>query len=188
MYRKFVATLPMGKPAQNYHGSYILYPQQALVIDLDLVHSLVEGDYLLAQIVGLGGVLDQYAKNHYVEDFLRYCAIAVELGVLDRNEVVIFFTQNMLIPGGAEFGVLPIPVFIDIVGRLESICKAFVDMHRPVSDEPYQSRALAFCNERLGSYLLMKRLTTDFRCEVTALPSNFFGFMHTVVKPGAVGV
>lgn len=187
-YRKFVSSAPLGFPAANYHGCQLLYPGEALAIDIDRVHSFIESAYLLPQIVGVGGILRQYAHGHCVEDFLRYCAFAVEKGILGRDEVTSFFQQGVLIPGGVELGILPIHVFLETIEKLEQVCAAFLEVHKPVSDQPYQSRALAFCNERLGSFLLLKRLTQEFNCDIPGLPSNFFGYMHTVVEPGAIGI
>jgi hypothetical protein len=158
-YRKFISPIPVGRPSRNYHGMYVFNSTEANLIDLAEIQGHVAGDYLVSTPSGLsGGVLAQYNEVHHVVDFLRYMAFAVELNVISKDELMGFFSSTFFVPGGIEFGIFPIPVFLECVGQLRRICLEFLRSHRPVSTDDYQRRALSFCNERVGSYLLLKHM------------------------------
>ena len=53
------------------------------------------------------GYLKEYARDHCVEDLLRFTAEAVAEGVLERDEVRAFFREDVIVPGGVELGVYP---------------------------------------------------------------------------------
>jgi hypothetical protein len=100
--------------------------------------------------------LEQYVKFHHVDDLLRFTAVAVELGALDKTDVSPFFEEHCFIPGGVELGVFPAPFWIAAITALENIVRECVRRY-PEVRPGYQARSWAFCTERLGSYLLMKR-------------------------------
>jgi hypothetical protein len=102
-------------------------------------------------------VLTQYKGAHHVEDLLRFVALAVELGVLDKDDVAPFFDTTVFFPGGLELGVYPAPFWLKHMTGIESVVRACVHTH-PQPRDGYQTRAWAFCAERLGSYLLLKHL------------------------------
>ena len=108
------------------------------------------------------GYLKEYARDHCVEDFLRFAAEAVEQGVLARREVEAFFREDVIIPGGAELGVYPAPFWLECTAQIERVVRACVARHATVRDG-YQARLWSFCAERLGSHLVLKR----FRSEVS---------------------
>jgi hypothetical protein len=107
------------------------------------------------------GYLKEYARDHCVEDLLRFCAAAVDEGVLGRREVVDFFREDVIVPGGVELGVYPAPFWLESTELVERVVRACV-ARRPTVRDGYQARLWSFCAERLGSYLLLKR----FRAEV----------------------
>jgi len=178
-YRKFMAPQPMGIEAQNYPGLYLVTQQYASQLDLDAIHAQVNTPYLLPQPLALGSLFAQYASCHCIADLLRYTAIAVQLKVLDDQECNAFFNTTHLIPGGIEFGIYPIPVFMEIMEKVVAVASAFLRQHTPVNMDPSQKRAVSFCNERLGSYLLAKHLHQRYG---GAIPASLFGFMHNVVE------
>ncbi|MEO8309763.1 MAG: hypothetical protein ABI520_01215 [Caldimonas sp.] len=106
------------------------------------------------------GYLKEYARDHHVEDLLRFAGAAVEEGVLDGREVLDFFREDVFIPGGLEFGVYPAPFWLAGIESIEKVVRACIARH-PVVREGYQKRNWSFCAERLGSYLLLKRLRAD---------------------------
>ena len=55
------------------------------------------------------GYLKEYARDHHVEDLLRFTGEAVDQGVLERREVQAFFDEDVIVPGGVELGVYPAP-------------------------------------------------------------------------------
>jgi hypothetical protein len=113
------------------------------------------------------GVLREYARDHCVEDLLRFAAEAAEQGVLGRREVEAFFREDVLVPGGAELGVYPAAFWLDATEQIERVVRACVTKHPTVRDA-YQARLWSFCAERLGSWLVLKR----FRSEVAGRPEG----------------
>lgn len=113
------------------------------------------------------GYLKEYARDHCVEDFLRFTAEAVDEGVLARREVESFCREDVIVPGGAELGVYPAPFWLETTAQIERVVRACVAKHATVRDG-YQARLWSFCAERLGSWLLLKR----FRTEVAGRPEG----------------
>ena len=103
------------------------------------------------------GYLKEYARDHHVEDFLLFTAHAVEQGAIDAGEVLAFCREDVLVPGGVELGVYPAAFWLDAIGRIERVVRACVTQH-PRRRDGYQARMWSFCAERLGSWLLLKRL------------------------------
>ena len=108
------------------------------------------------------GYLKEYARDHCVEDLLRFTAEAVDQGVLGRREVTEFFREDVIVPGGVELGVYPAPFWRESTAAIEAVARACVAKHATLRDA-YQARLWSFCSERLGSWLLLKR----FRAEVS---------------------
>jgi hypothetical protein len=109
------------------------------------------------------GDLREYARDHRVEDLLRFVAEATELGVLGRREVESFFREDVIVPGGAELGVYPAAFWLDATEQIERVVRACVARHVTARDA-YQARLWSFCAERPGSWLVLKR----FRAEVAS--------------------
>jgi hypothetical protein len=141
------------------------------------------------------GYLKEYARDHCVEDLLRFAAAAVDEGVLARREVADFFREDVIVPGGVELGVYPAAFWLESTEMVERVVRACVARHPTVRDG-YQARVWSFCAERLGSYLLLKR----FRAEVGAgsgggvqwlarrrWAARFCGQLNLVVADGAQG-
>ncbi len=106
------------------------------------------------------GYLKEFDRDHHVEDLLRFSAEAVEQGVLGDREVLAFFHEDVLVPGGLEFGVYPAPFWLAGIEAIEGIVRACIAKY-PEVREGYQKRNWSFCAERLGSFLLLKRLRAD---------------------------
>ena len=174
-YRKFISPIPVGRPARNYHGMYLFNEVEANIIDIDAMQYQMEGDFLISTPAGVGGVLAQYSQWHSGPDLLRYIAFALEFEIINRDDLLDFFSGAFIIPGGIEFGIFPIPIYLDVIAKLRRICFEFLKIHKPASNDPYQQRALAFCNERLGGYLLIKQLKSIYPGEIF---DRFFGYMH----------
>ncbi len=110
------------------------------------------------------GYLKEYARDHCVEDLLRFAGEAVDQGVLDRDEVLDFFREDIIVPGGVELGVYPASFWLASTESLERVVRACVTRHPTVRDG-YQARLWSFCCERLGSWLLLKRLRAEVAAE-----------------------
>jgi hypothetical protein len=106
------------------------------------------------------GYLKEYARDHHVDDLLRFVAEAVAQGVLGNREVERFFAEDVIVPGGIELGVYPADFWIEGIGKIEDVVRACVRRY-PDQREGYQKRSWSFCAERLGSWLLLRRLRAD---------------------------
>ena len=169
-YRKFISRERISRTPEP------IYPV------MDLVHKgLLEGgslaqlmhpgeqEFLISRVYPFGkkrrrriDLLEQYKRSHHVEDFLRFTAAAVELGVLDKDEVTPFFHEKTFFPGGVELGVYEASFWLQSMSGIESVVRLCLERH-PASKnvtlrDAYQARSWAFCSERLGSYLLLRRL------------------------------
>ena len=110
------------------------------------------------------GYLKEYARDHCVEDLLRFTGEAVDQGVVDRGEVLDFFREDMIVPGGVELGVYPASFWLASTESIERVVRACVARHATARDG-YQARLWSFCSERLGSWLLLKRLRAEVASE-----------------------
>jgi hypothetical protein len=162
-YRKFVSnTRISGVPAANYPVMDVVNRR---MLDNALLHqSMLPGgrEFLVVKPGTVsGGYYNQYKLAHVPEDFLRFTSEAVELGVLTGDEVMPFFRSDAFMPGGIELGVFPTDFWIQTISSIEKVVRACVTRY-PAKRSGYQTRNWAFCVERLGSYLLLKHLTSAY--------------------------
>ena len=165
-YRKFVSRKRITRVSAPKYPSMDLVSKEALgptafaaALDPGEQEFLVSGPFSFGQHWKRRrreNYLEQYVKFHHIDDLLRFTAVAVELGALDKTEVAPFFDEHCFIPGGIELGVFPAPFWIEGITALENIVRECVRTH-PKARAGYQARSWAFCTERLGSYLVMKR-------------------------------
>lgn len=172
-YRKIVSNQKIGRDS-------IEYPSMRIVdADYKIERNIIqpnESGFLIPMPVNIGSLINQYSVSHKLGDLLRYCAVCIDEGILTSAECIEFMNSGILIPGGVELGALPLNHWLSIVNKLSKVSLKFCSLHRPVDDGIYQRRALAFCNERLGSYLLLKELLSIFNNEI---PRDIFGHMVT---------
>lgn len=165
-YRKFMSHTKLGKTADNYQ-----------VMDITSRESLNK-DYLagvmLPQNIGplisqpgqflQNGInynyLYQYKDVHFIEDILRFTAQLIENNIIDKEEAYSFLHEEVFIPGGIELGIYPIDFWMDNMTKLEKVVLECISLF-PKIREGYQSRAWAFCMERIGSFLILKELKKD---------------------------
>lgn len=156
-YRKFLHPRALGEPSSTYAGMRIIRStdniKPAPFKDVELPALLI------SRPKPIGNIYRQYYHSHKAPDILKYTATAIELGVLTPEDSFNFLNFDIIIPGGAEFGTYPAYLFLKIMSKLEDICIQFIKNYQLTDLGLYQRRALAFCNERMGSYLLMKYLS-----------------------------
>jgi hypothetical protein len=180
-YRKFVTRTRYGNPSPDYLKMYTLTEEMAKTLRVSDSERTPE-NFLLCPPVPLGNLYQQYVWGHKIPDLLRYVAIAVELGVLTPEESFAFFHSQHLISGGIELGSFPAQWWISACRHIDQVTLEFAAKHEPSqADDPYQKRAAAFCQERLGSYVLIKELMTRYGGEI---PVSLFGTMHNVAPDG----
>ncbi|GAB3364331.1 MULTISPECIES: hypothetical protein [Giesbergeria] len=175
-YRKFISRQAFGRTTDSFPTMRFIN-QSTQVPNYAAWFTEPEQCFCIANPRNIGNTFQQYIHVHQAPDFLRYLAIAVEHGVITPDECFQLINHPTIIPGGIEVGTLPINIFLAIAEQLEVVCLQFLEHHRPVKLDAYHRRALAFCNERLGSYLLQKVLLEIFG---PTIPSEVIGYMHTV--------
>lgn len=181
--RKFITRNMIGRPASNYPGMQMMTAQEASSCGWSSGLAALDVPYLLSQPIMLDSYLAQYARDHRIEDLLRYTALAVELGILQAKEIPQFFGWKLHVPGGSEFGTYPLSAWMPLIEQLEKVALAFVEKHRPMDLSAYQRRGLAFCQERLGSFFIWRKLSERYGNEI---PRTNFGFMATITEEGDV--
>ncbi len=187
-YRKFVTRDRVGQPGAPSHAIMDVITPQSATKDL-LADSMPPKDhpFLLVKPTNLtlNGVvlpyLTQYMYAHHVEDLLRFIAMAVELGVLDKHDVVPLFDETVFLLGGIELGVFPADFWLPTFGAIEEVTWACVQRY-DTRREGSQARAWGFCMERLGSYLLLKQLR--LLGGEAGVSANYFGYLTLITKDG----
>lgn len=183
-YRKFVTRQRIGVASANYQVMDVLSKQQLL--DQDLFDLMLPSDapFLTGQpgSFTVNGVsfdyLYQYKDVHHVEDFLRFTAAAVELGVLDKQDVHPLFSEKIFFPGGIELGFYPVDFWVKGVTDLETVVRFCVQRY-PIPRQGAQARSWAFCMERFGSFMLLKH----FRAHGLQNP---FGYLNLITEEGGL--
>jgi hypothetical protein len=162
-YRKFMTRTRIGTPATNYQVMDVI--TRTDVKDDILAECMLPNDHEFltvkpAQFAMNGinyGYLYQYKDVHHVQDLLRFTAMAAELGVLDKQEVIPFLDEKVFMAGGVEIGIFPAAFWLATIGAVEAVTWECIQ-HYDVRREGAQARLWAYCIERLGSYLLLKQL------------------------------
>ena len=162
-YRKFVSTRRLTETvAANYPVMDMVTRPTLESVDLAEIMAPAGRDFLFGQLCRLqGGYFNQYRESHVAEDFLLFTAVAIELGVLGRHEVMPFFNEQVFVPGGIELGVFPADFWVNAITAVEAVVRTCFERY-PVKREGYQARVWAFCAERLGSYLLLRHLVSKY--------------------------
>jgi hypothetical protein len=165
-YRKFVTRERIGVPSTNYQVMDVLSKDKLAVQDLaELMLPDPDRPFLVGQpgSFTMNGVsydyLYQYKDVHHIEDFLRFTAAAVELGVLSKQDVHPLFSETIFFPGGIELGFYPADFWVQGISALERVVRFCVQRY-PVPREGAQARSWAFCMERMGSYLMLQHVRT----------------------------
>jgi hypothetical protein len=188
-YRKFVSNQRIGIPALNYQVMDII--KQEDTSPMDLINYILpkKSNYLIGKpgLFNINnknyGYLYQYKDVHFIEDMLRFTAIAVETGALDKNEVCDFFNEEIFLPGGIELGVMPKDFWIKHIKSLEEIVKRCVEEH-DYKRTGFQSRSWAFCCERMGSFFLLREFRQQERLGINWMEDNI-GQLNLINKEGS---
>jgi hypothetical protein len=185
-YRKFLTNERIGSPATNYQVMDIISSEKGNQLDLADYMTPKKSSFLIGKPGTFNannknyGYLYQYKDVHFVEDILRFTAIAVEVGALDKNEVCLFFDEELFLPGGIELGVMPVEFWIKHITLLEKIVKRCVEEH-PYKRTGFQSRSWAFCCERMGSYFLLREFRSQEKTSFDWL-DNHIGQLNLITE------
>lgn len=164
MYRKFISRERIsGVPAEDNWMMDVVSSKELAQQSFDSMLDPGNSELLVGKTCGFvsngqsAGYMKHYASAHHVEDLLRFAAAAVELGVLHSSEVELFLDERVFFMGGVELGVFPADFWLKSIADIEAVAWFCVQNYQ-IKREGYQSRAWAFCAERLGSYLLLRYL------------------------------
>lgn len=184
-YRKFISYYKLGITADNYQ-----------VMDVTTSESLDKfrlSDAMIPNtikpLISQPGQFSHHGKNynylyqykdvHHIEDLLRFTAQLVENNVIDKEDAYSFLNEEIFIPGGLELGIYSIDFWMDAITRLEEVVLNCISLF-PKNHPGYQSRAWAFCMERIGSYLILKELKKD-----PNWLSNYCGHLNLINSDGS---
>jgi hypothetical protein len=175
MFGKPTSSRWFGKPTSS---KCFISKADLLTFDLPTL-MLPDNSAFLISCTKVPGYLRQYSHAHCAEDLLRFAAEAVEQGVLARSDIPLFFDEKIFFVGGLDLGVFPAEFWIRAVSAIEAVILCCIK-RSPVRREGYQARALSFCAERLGSYILMRHLQSNY--EFSTVTKNFIGHLIQVTE------
>ncbi|WP_432240066.1 hypothetical protein [Herbaspirillum robiniae] len=168
MYRKFVSRERIsGVPAEDNWMMDVVSDKEFAQQSLEQMLEPGSQEFIVGRTCGFNvggagaGYLRHYALAHHAEDLLRYAAAATELGVFDKSEAEAFFNEKIFFMGGVELGVFPAEFWLRAIGQIEAVTWYCVQRYETRRDG-YQTRAWAFCAERLGSFLLLRELRARY--------------------------
>jgi len=187
-YRKAVVRSMCPDAVQVEANVMVLSQGSAEALSLRMLDPRQDNRFLVVRpLIFDGGIVDQYARAHKLIDLVNYCSLAVDLGILNEKDVDSFFKCRYFIQGGAEFGTYPADWLIPTLNCLERLGRTFLDQYgaRIKEYDSYQVRAVGFLAERLGSFLLLKRLKRSYP---QGIPGSLFGVIATVSNDGGYAV
>jgi hypothetical protein len=183
--RKRVLPSPEGIESPVYPGMRELTVDEAKEkADLSVVTPLHDSGFLLMQPMYFeNGVVGQHAEAHQCRDLLDYTSTAIELGVLDGQSAAEFLTMKRFF-GGVEYGIFPKSFLVPALSQIERVSRQFVSYYGPrlKTYNKYQIRAVHFCSERLGAFLLARHFAEIFSSNI---PADIFGYMACFVENGS---
>lgn len=188
-YRKFVTRDAIGIQASNYktmnviscdefeesNPNELMWPGDAkFVVGKPAAFNaeLPDCDYLV-----------QYLNCHHIEDLLRFTAEAIAVDALKPSDGHHFLREVIFFPGGVELGIFPADFWLSTITDIENTVRACIQRYGDIKREGYQSRAWAFCVERLGSYLLLKHFRQHYSNE--QIFREFVGQLHLINNDGS---
>lgn len=182
-YRKFFSNsvLDDSTPSTGVPGMQIIEGKKLEKYSIDKIHSDLRKPFLFARPIIFENLYSQYLLwDQNGADFLRYLALAVELGIIQDRETPDVMNSNIFIPGGCELGVMPIDVYLEVIEKLRQISGAFLKNHSVMVINPIRRRSIASCNEVMGSYLLFRD-----HLSLECVTLNCFGVLNCVVPNNA---
>lgn len=183
-YRKRILGSPVGRESRTHAPMRELDSEVATTMpELAPPNLRSESGFLIAQPVHFKSVGKQYASVHHRRDIRNYVSLAIQMGVLDKKSAAELLAAQTLIPGGIELGIYPTDWLTRTMAQLELVGREFLYRYgRRVSRyDNYQVRAVGFLSERLGSFLLLRHLRSEFS---GSIPDDIFGHMTNIVEGG----
>lgn len=186
-YRKRILPSPEGIESPSYPAMRELtFGNIDKEFELSVFTPRTDLEFLVAEPLYFeNSVIGQYAAGHHRRDIVDYTSLAVETGVLDANSASEFLASKHFIPGGIELGIYPKSWLVHALSTIEVVGRKFLERYgsRVKKYDNQQIRAVGFCSERLGSFLLIRHLKERFSNNI---PADIFGYI-TVMVEGNLG-
>lgn len=179
-YRRFLSSKKIGVPTNlNQSHTFAITPQLAERQENAIVLPS-SSQWLIGTpvIIHNGSQLHHFEVSHPLQEYLRMLALAMDIGVLGGGDVVNLLSSTHMITA-ASLGVFPVDRFIDHMKILEKLTKAYLDT-TPKKYEGYNQRIIAFCLERIHSYLLMTVI------QGLGFDPNITGYQIVLTEDGVV--
>lgn len=182
-YRKFLVRRQMGQLSSNYPGMRLVSAGELAAQPLENPETDLAGnEYIVPMPLKAGNIAQHYLTHHSIVDFLHYVATVAAEQVLPQDQILEFFNYPYIVPGGVEMGTYPTAWWMKTCSAMAKVVLSFVEHHKPfLAHDPYQRRAAAFCQERLGGYFLIKHLAAH---QPDQLSPQKYGTIHTVTDNG----
>jgi hypothetical protein len=116
--------------------------------------------------------------SHPLQEYLRFIALAIDLAIIDGNDAVRLLSATHLITA-ASVGTFPVEPWIEQMKKLEDLTLAYLALNSK-KYEGFNRRIIAFCLERLHSYLLMKVIDNNIN------NTNITGYQLVISENGLV--
>lgn len=168
-YRKVVANQPLKESIVNSLAHTILHKDIFKKYNLDQLTASTPG-ILLSTVYNLKAInitsgeilwkniLHNYSSVHITEDILSFVVDAIRCGEMSNLEADFFLNYDKFLIGGIGLGVFPSDMFIKIMEKIENIVNYHYTHGWVKRQDNYDSHNMAFCIERLSSFLLLKEL------------------------------
>lgn len=180
-YRKFITKEVLGKRSPNFPGMNLTSVDDMASVNLTDPETLAH-EYITAIPWKISSIAYQYLLSHNFIDFLRHTALAIESGVIDQKKTLDYMNEGQIVPGGMELGTYPVEWWLEAFDKVSRPSLIFAERYLPFNtNDPYQRRAIAFCQERLGSHVLVNRIK---EIQAVNIEKRGIGVMHTVTAEG----
>jgi hypothetical protein len=179
-YRRLLSSQKMGTPTNlNQSHTFAITPEEAERQDSSIILPK-SGSWLIGTpvIIHNGRQLNHFQLSHPLQEYLRILALAIDIGALGGGDVVNLLSSPHMITA-PSVGVFPVDRFIKHMRILERLTKAYLDTGAKKYDG-FNQRIIAFCLERIHSYLLMTVI------EELKFDPNVMGYQLVLTEDGIV--
>jgi|688.fasta_scaffold166345_1 hypothetical protein len=166
-YRKVVSNQPLKEARVNNLAHTVLHRDIFKNYNLDQLTTTSQG-ILLSSVYNLKtinnasvlwkNILHNYSTVHFTEDILSFVVDAIRCEQLNNFDADFFLNYDKFLIGGIGLGVFPSEIFIKIMEKIENIVNYHYTHGWIKRQDSYDGHNMAFCIERLSSFLLLREL------------------------------
>ena len=189
-YRKVVSNQSLKETALNNQLNRVIHQKFFKTYNLNQITAPIQGillssEYNLNKITHTSStslwknILHNCATTHITEDILSFVVDAIRCGEMSNSEADFFLNYDKFLIGGIGLGVFPSEMFIKIMEKIENIVNYHYTHGWVKRQDNYDSHNMAFCIERLSSFLLLKELS-DLKIDY----KKVLGYITIISKDG----